>query len=152
MNIEEAIDRALESVLDEKIYISFLRDLKESEKILFFADNCGKVVFDRLSFVFLDKKIKFVVKDKPTINDATIYGAIEAGLKGAKNTEIVEMGTGKNVELIKEEKLQMIISKGQGNYGTLSEQKGVCFLLIAKCPIIAQDLGASIGSTIFRKK
>jgi hypothetical protein len=43
----------------------------------------------------------------------------------------------------------MIISKGQGNYGALSgETSPLFFLLIAKCPIIAEHIGCNIGDFV----
>ncbi len=39
----------------------------------------------------------------------------------------------------------MIISKGQGNYEALSQQKGpIFFLLITKCRVIAEETGSSM--------
>jgi len=43
----------------------------------------------------------------------------------------------------------VIISKGQGNYETLSEAAGnIFFMLLAKCPVIAADLGVGIGDAV----
>jgi uncharacterized protein with ATP-grasp and redox domains len=44
----------------------------------------------------------------------------------------------------------MIISKGQGNYESLSEEDRVFFLLKAKCPVVARELGVNIGDTILK--
>ncbi|MBA7493813.1 hypothetical protein ES702_04378 [subsurface metagenome] len=45
----------------------------------------------------------------------------------------------------------MIISKGQGNYETLSgEDKAIFFLLKAKCPVIAKDLGCKAGDIVLK--
>ena len=45
-----------------------------------------------------------------------------------------------------------MIAKGQGNYESLSEETGpLFFLLKAKCPVIAQDLGVRVGDTILKK-
>ncbi|HIH37188.1 MAG TPA: DUF89 family protein, partial [Methanocellales archaeon] len=44
----------------------------------------------------------------------------------------------------------MIIGKGQGNYESLSDRGKIFFLLMAKCPVIAKDLGVSIGDTILK--
>jgi uncharacterized protein with ATP-grasp and redox domains len=48
------------------------------------------------------------------------------------------------------EKSDMVISKGQGNYEALSDIKGIYFLLLAKCPVIARDLGVEVGDIIFK--
>ncbi|MFP3871475.1 MAG: ARMT1-like domain-containing protein, partial [Candidatus Natronoplasma sp.] len=41
--------------------------------------------------------------------------------------------------------------KGQGNYEALSEvSANIFFLLKAKCPVIADDLGVKIGDIILK--
>jgi uncharacterized protein with ATP-grasp and redox domains len=46
----------------------------------------------------------------------------------------------------------MIIAKGQGNYETLSDvDKNMYYLLKAKCPVIAADLGCDVGQMILKK-
>jgi hypothetical protein len=43
----------------------------------------------------------------------------------------------------------LIIAKGQGNYESLSTVDApLFFLLQAKCPVIAHDLGVAVGSII----
>ena len=43
----------------------------------------------------------------------------------------------------------MVISKGQGNFEALSTTKRqVFFLFMAKCPVIAEDVGCEIGDVI----
>jgi hypothetical protein len=50
------------------------------------------------------------------------------------------------------EKADLVIAKGQGNYETLSDiDKNIFFILKAKCPVIARDLGCEIGEMILRK-
>jgi uncharacterized protein with ATP-grasp and redox domains len=44
------------------------------------------------------------------------------------------------------------ISKGQGNYEGLSEHDGLFFMLMAKCPVIASDLGVDVGDIILKYK
>jgi hypothetical protein len=43
----------------------------------------------------------------------------------------------------------LVIAKGQGNYETLSEtDRRTAFLLKAKCPVIATDVGCDVGDTV----
>jgi len=45
----------------------------------------------------------------------------------------------------------MIIAKGQGNYESLSDmKKSILFVLIAKCPVIAREIGCDVGSIILK--
>ena len=49
-------------------------------------------------------------------------------------------------------KADVIISKGQGNYETMSEAKRpVYFLFKAKCHVVAEHIGCKLGSTILKK-
>ena len=46
-------------------------------------------------------------------------------------------------------KADMVISKGQGNFEALSRTKRpVFFLFMAKCPVIAKDIGCKVGDVI----
>lgn len=48
-------------------------------------------------------------------------------------------------------KAKLTISKGQGNYETLSEvNKPIFFLLKAKCPVIAKALGCKAGDIVLK--
>ncbi|NLJ59676.1 MAG: DUF89 family protein [Firmicutes bacterium] len=44
----------------------------------------------------------------------------------------------------------VVISKGQGNYETLSDAAGrtLYFLLKVKCQAVARDIGVSIGANV----
>jgi uncharacterized protein with ATP-grasp and redox domains len=45
----------------------------------------------------------------------------------------------------------MVISKGQGNYESLSESKrDIFFMLKAKCSVIAKHLNVNVGDIIFK--
>jgi uncharacterized protein with ATP-grasp and redox domains len=46
----------------------------------------------------------------------------------------------------------LIISKGQGNYECLSEElRPIYFLLKAKCPVTARDIGIPTGSIVIMR-
>jgi damage-control phosphatase, subfamily I len=43
----------------------------------------------------------------------------------------------------------IILSKGQGNFEALSEEKRpIFFMLMAKCPVVAKDIGCSVGEIV----
>jgi uncharacterized protein with ATP-grasp and redox domains len=49
------------------------------------------------------------------------------------------------------QKAKLIISKGQGNYESLSgENRPIFFLFKAKCPVIAKDVGCEVGNMILK--
>ncbi|MBD3366866.1 MAG: DUF89 family protein, partial [Candidatus Eisenbacteria bacterium] len=49
------------------------------------------------------------------------------------------------------DRADLVIAKGQGNYETLSGvSREVVFLLRVKCPVIARDIGATVGDCLVR--
>lgn len=139
---------------------SFRRAVNEAQEILYIADNAGEIIFDRLLIEQLPlEKITVAVKGSPVINDATMEDALLAGLP--KIVEVIDNGSdapGTILEscsqsfLARFEKADLVIAKGQGNYETLSDaDKNIFFILKAKCPVIARDLGCEVGEMIVRR-
>jgi len=145
-------------------YDRFISKLMNAHRMIYLADNSGEVVFDKLLIeTILEhyeiKKIMFVVKGAPIINDATLVEAKEAGLARIPEVEFFKMGTGvPGSGSVRESKEfgnfldtgDMVISKGQGNFEGLSHRKDVFFLLMAKCPVVASELGAEAGDIILK--
>ena len=47
----------------------------------------------------------------------------------------------------------MVISKGQGNYESLSDiDREVFFLLMVKCPLVARDMDAEMAQLVLKVK
>lgn len=139
---------------------AFRSAVNEAEDILYLADNAGEIVFDRILIEQLPiEKITVSVKGFPVINDATMEDAILAGLP--KIIDVIENGSDAPGTILEScsqsfrdsfDKASMVIAKGQGNYETLSdEDKNIFFILKAKCPVIARDLGCEVGEMILRR-
>lgn len=153
----------VERVLDQEIAINdieLLRDeLMHSDTVLFLADNAGETVFDLLLIELLSKHVIYVTKGGPVLNDATREDALAAGIdKVAKVVDngcqapgtILSLSSADFQNHFKE--AELILAKGMGNYETLSEVNApIFFLLQVKCPVIARDIGAEVGSTIVKK-
>ncbi len=132
--------------------------LEKTEEVLYLGDNAGEVVFDRILIEELQKKVIYVVREKPIINDATIEDALFCGID--KVAKVISSGCDAPGTILRYcskkflnhyYKAKLIISKGQGNYETLSEEKRpIFFLLKAKCPIIAKNLGCEVGDIILK--
>ncbi len=135
--------------------------LKHAKTLLIIGDNAGETVFDRVlaeDFSHLD--ITYAVRSEPVINDATVEDARASGLDRCAGI----ISTGCNIPgLILEEcseeflnifnNADIVISKGQGNFETLSAQKReMFFLLKAKCPVVSKDLGVDINDYVFKWK
>jgi uncharacterized protein with ATP-grasp and redox domains len=114
---------------------------------------------------FLEQKqferIDFVVKGGPIINDATLEDAQYVGLDLLPNSDFLVISNGepqtgpeRSSQTVKQwiNSYDLVISKGQGNYEGLSEHNGLFFMLMAKCPIIASDLGVTVGDIILKYK
>ena len=51
------------------------------------------------------------------------------------------------------ENSDMVISKGQGNYESLSDVgRSIVFLLMVKCPLVAKDIGIEVGTPVLKVK
>ncbi len=133
----------------------------KADRILYLADNAGEIVFDRLLLGLLPlEKVTLAVKGGPIINDVTLDD-----LEGTGITEIVHVisngdnapGTilsGCSEEFVRcFDAADLVISKGQGNYETLSGMKGkdIFFLLKSKCPVISRDIGCKLGSVVVER-
>ncbi len=165
-NLEKAIKEVLKKKFAIDDYEKLKEVLKDAETLLFFTDNAGEIGLDKLlveTFLKANRfeKISFVVKGGPIINDATLGDAIYMGLCDLPNVGFLKMsngevGTGpeRNSRAVKRwiRKHDLVISKGQGNYEGLSENDGLFFLLMAKCPVIASDLGVEVGDIILKYK
>ena len=165
-NLEKTISEVLKKKFAIDDYEKLKEKLEDAETLLFFADNAGEIGFDKLLIETLletksFEKISFVVKGAPIINDSTLEDAAYMGLCDLPNVEFLklssgEAGTGpeRNSQEVKRwiRKHDLVISKGQGNYEDLSENDGLFFLLMAKCPVIASDLGAKVGDIILKYK
>ena len=156
--LEQEIQQALQKEPVINHYEAFRNRLEVAHKILYLADNAGETVFDKLLIEVMAKPVICVVRDRPVINDATVQDAVKSGLDQV--AKVVSSGCdapGTILNRCSEEFLDyfkradLIISKGQGNYETLSgEQRPIFYLLKAKCPVIARDLGVKEGDKIIK--
>ena len=150
-DIENSITEKLEAPLSKEMYGVFKKRLKQSSLLLFFGDNAGEIVFDRLLIKTIrkmyDLEIAFVVRSVPTLNDATLDEArvvgidkiatlVENGIDGPLPGTILKRCSNKVNDLVS--RADLIISKGGGNFDTLEEEKGflkdkITFMLLSKC-------------------
>ena len=133
---------------------------EKAERILYLADNAGEIVFDRLLLNFLPmEKVTLAVRGSPVLNDALREDAALAGFTGL--VPVIDNGSdapGTVLEDCSEEfrrhfdKADLVISKGQGNYETLSAVRApIFFLFTVKCPIVAAQIGEPTGTMIVKK-
>ena len=165
-NLEQTIKEVLKKDFAIDDYELFKQKLENAKSLLFFVDNAGEIGLDKLLVeTFLERKqferIDFVVKGGPIINDATMEDAEYVGLDLLPNSNFLVIGNGepqtgpeRSSQTVKHwiNSHDFVISKGQGNYEGLSEHNGLFFMLMAKCPIIASDLGVKVKDIILKYK
>jgi uncharacterized protein with ATP-grasp and redox domains len=158
------LNRDVEAILSQDFALNHFDDfrsaLEKADKILYIADNAGETVFDRLLIEEIGQPVVYAVREKPIINDATREDAVLSGLD--KVSKVMSSGCASPGNILKfcsaeflrvYRSADLIISKGQGNYEALSDEKRpVFFLLKAKCPVVARDLGLEEGSIVLLKR
>ena len=155
--VQAAIDESFSMEIDRYQVDAFRVAVEQASTILYLADNAGEIVFDRLLLELIPaEKVVVVVKGGPVLNDATRDDAEMAGI--TEYTEVIDTGSDAPGTILSAcsrefvdrfQAADLIVSKGQGNYETLSDVDAeIFFLLKAKCPVIARDMGYSVGDLV----
>jgi hypothetical protein len=134
--------------------------LKEGGEMLFFTDNCGEIVFDKLLCKEIKRfnpgiKLILVVKGEPILNDATHEDLKGLGFERVVD-EIIDTGcfaVGLDLKHIGEElkeklrRAKLIICKGMANYEAFSDTnyRPIVYLLRTKCESIAESMDLSLN-------
>ena len=166
LDLYESIRRAVKESLAINDYEEFRERVLEAEDVIYFLDNAGEIVLDKLLIeTMLDvrskpfKSITLVVKGGPAIGDAIPEDARYVGLDRLPNIRVrcvsngVE-GTGPWMSSevvrgwIREHSLR--IFKGHANFEAYDDEPDSFFILIVKCPIVARAIGAPIGSLVLK--
>lgn len=125
--------------------------VEESSKIMYLADNAGEIMFDKMLLEYLPQdKVTFVVKGGPIVNDATMEDVYFSGIH--KIVKVMDNGHSAQGTILSAcsdaflsefENCDLIISKGQANFETLShlKNKNIYYLLRAKCKSVAAEIG-----------
>lgn len=158
--IEENLNSEFEKEFAVSDYELFREKLKDAKKILIICDNCGETVFDTVMMENLpkDAEITYATRNIPIINDATIEDAKASGVE--EFATIISSGSNYPGTVLKKcnkefldifNTADVIISKGQGNFETMSEcGRGIFFLLKAKCKVVADLLDVPLSSYVFK--
>lgn len=138
----------------------FRKELATAKDLLIIGDNAGETVFDRLLMESLPElTITYAVRGEPVLNDATAEDVRASGF--APRIHVVSTG-GQSPGLILDEctpefkalfyGADLVLCKGQGNYEALMEEKerSLYFLLKAKCPMLAKELGVQRNDYVFK--
>ena len=152
---KEDIVKSVEDSIKHDIFGTGTRALKEAvekaKNIMYIADNSGEIIFDKFLLQSLPlNKVTYVVKGGPIVNDATMQDAISTGVVDL--VKVIDTGHAAQGTILKDcsskfrskfDKADLIISKGQANFETLSDikDKAIFYLLRAKCSSVASAVG-----------
>lgn len=131
--LKEKLDEAVNIHLDAQMLDTFQEDIIHAKRLVYFTDNCGEIVTDKLLISVLREinpnlYITVIVRGKPVLNDATLEDARDVHMAEVAQ-KVMGNGTGMPGNVIgaisKEamdevESADVLISKGQGNYEGLS--------------------------------
>jgi len=147
-DLDASLERALSLPLAIDDYGRFKHEVSAARNILYLADNCGEIAFDRLLIEQLPGEVTCAVKERPIINDALMADADACGLPAV--CRVISNGTGCPGTPLRSCSRQfmeaygaadLVISKGQGNFETLSTRKdNIFYLLTVKCPVVGRHI------------
>lgn len=144
----DLFEKAELSTRDLEAVARLEEECSKADKFLLIADNCGEIVLDKLFIEQLKKKypnlsVSVMVRGSETLNDATMEDAVYTGID--KVAAIISNGTaiaGTVYEMCSAEAKQaldeadVILSKGQGNYESLSGYgRNIFYSFLCKCEL-----------------
>lgn len=155
-DVYKIVDKAMEEPFHGDVD-EFKQALKQANSILYLADNCGEIVFDRILIEEINPaRVTLAVRGGAVINDATITDAKAAGLD--KIVSVINNGSDAPGTLIDDCSSEfrkiffnadLIISKGQGNYESLNTvNANIFFLFKIKCPLIKEHMQQPVGTQV----
>ncbi|MCM0648303.1 ARMT1-like domain-containing protein [Clostridium swellfunianum] len=149
------IIKSVEESINHNIFGTGTAALREavekSKNIIYIADNSGEIIFDKFLLENLPvEKVTYVVKGGPIVNDATMKDALSTGV--ANLVKVIDNGHSAQGTILKDcsdsfnsefNKADLVISKGQANFETLShiKDKTIFYLMRAKCQSVASAIG-----------
>jgi len=139
-------DGAALSEKDQATYESLLRNCEEADTFLLIADNCGEIVLDKLlleqlKLRFPQLKFQVLVRGEDVLNDVTMEDAAYTGID--RIAQVLSNGkavAGTVYEMMPQDAQKaldhadVILSKGQGNYESLSGLgRHIFYAFLCKC-------------------
>lgn len=161
VNVDAAVRSVLRYGFAHDDTPSFKHAVSRADHILYLLDNAGEIVFDRVlieELVRRGKRVTAVVNQEPILNDALMRDAQDVGLTGI--CTVITSGSGtigkiptRGSAVFRREfaAAPLIIAKGHANFETLDRcGRPICFILKAKCPVVARHLGVRVGDAVLR--
>lgn len=160
-NIHETIKQVLNSDFAIDHSAQLQEAIKSAKTILYLGDNCGEVVLDKLFLETIGHpNVVFAVRENAVLNDVTLKEANEVGIHDV--AQIISNGDDAPSTLLHRvspgfkdiyDSADLIISKGMGNFEGLMHENDprLYYLLMIKCEVIGQMIGAPKGAFVVKK-
>lgn len=165
-HLQSTIRDKMKYPLPEEEYQQLKRQLANTRCLVYFGDNAGEIVLDKLLISTLkelyDLDVTFVVRSMPTLNDVTLKEArdvkmnevarvLENGIDGPFPGTRVARCSPEIQNLFRQ--ADLVISKGGGNFDSLDEDKKtygqkISFLFLSKCYLYEKLLHTPLEAPI----
>ncbi len=164
--LQSDIREKTERPVPEEHFQQLKTQLGKTRKLVYFGDNAGEIVLDKLFISTLkelyDLEVAFVVRNRATLNDVTLLEARE--IQMSEVASVVGNGIespfpGTRLSRCSSEvqelfqQADLVISKGGGNFDSLDEDKNlykqnISFLLLSKCHLYVQLFNTPLEAPI----
>lgn len=149
--LHELLSRTSEEALDSRVYGLLQADLQKASSLVYFTDNAGEAVLDKLCVRTLRRlypalTITVVVRGGFVQSDITMEDAEQIGL--TQEARVIGSGAalpGAQLRYVSDEVLaaaenaDVILSKGQGNFEGLGGcELNVYYLFLCKCHLFTE--------------
>lgn len=169
INVHEEMERVFSKISELTLTIddraSLEADIKYAKTVLYLGDNCGEICFDKLLIEHIKRLnhnccVYYAVRGAAVINDNTYEDALSVKMDDVAT--VISNGDhspGTVLSRVSKEFLELfasadvVISKGQGNFETLEGcGREIYFMLMAKCPVVAEALSVPLRSLLCKKQ
>ena len=165
-DVTALIDRVPEILFAVDDSEALLAAVRRARSIMYLGDNCGEIVLDKLMIEQIlrenpDVQVTYGVRGGPAINDVTLDDAEQVGMADVAHVLSSGVATPTTVLSASTDEFRhaffdadLVISKGMGNFEVLVDGCGredVYFLLMTKCPLVADLVGTPLMSFVCRR-
>ena len=155
IELKDKLDEAVNIQIDSNLLTDFHKEIVNANRLVYFTDNCGEIVTDRLLIATLrdinpDLYISVIVRGKPVLNDATLEDAKYVHMEDVAQKVI---GAISQEAMDEVENADLLISKGQGNFEGLSGcGLNIYYFFLCKCEMFMRRFGVEQFTGIMTKE
>ena len=151
-NLRGRLDKAESIQIEPEIIESFRNELLKARRLVYFTDNCGEIVADKLLISVMrdvnpEIEVTVILRGEPVMNDATAEDARLIRMEEVAD-RIIGNGSGLPGSILGEMSPEaedavaaadLLVAKGQGNYeGLCGCGLNVFYLFLCKCDLFTR--------------